>query len=521
MTDFKKYQVVFFSGGSQHFNSRPLAIYRLASHLRNHNVTVKTIDFFAQMPDEVFYQAVDMYISDSTVLVGISATILIDHQTGNFFGIDNEQFVKRIDYIKQKNPKIKFVAGGGQFNNLADSLRQKIGLYFDYISIGQGESSILALVNHVLNNTPLITTTVVKPMTITDQTYPFLHFNSSKNTFIDDDDILPQEALPLEIARGCIFKCKFCSYDLINKNSQDFTKTEEQIKAELIYNYKTYQTQYYYIVDDLINDSPEKIDMLERVISSLPFKIYFSGYCRLDLLWRYPNMIDQLKRIGLIGVFFGIETINDKSGKAVGKGLGKKRIEETLRLCASVWQNNVHVEGHFIIGLPHDTKETVEELRNWSLDMLDQQLLHKTRFEPLSINPMLGKADIDQHPEKFGYKILSLSPLSSDVIKTTRYANFEANWETEHYSWTQACNAADLLNAESNSLHPFKILNAFNMGTLLFLTDKIGLGKHLLKIVTKKISTSEKQMNNLLHLTDVEYQKYIQNYFDKLLKENV
>lgn len=514
MTD---YQILLFSGQNNKWFGRPMAIYRLASHLREHNITVKTIDFFSQMSDEVFYQAVDRYVSDATILIGLSATVLVDYKGGNFFGIRDSRLQERINYIKQKNPNVKFVIGGGQCNNMSLDFRKKIGQYFDYLSIGQGENTLLAIAEHLLHGKKLITTTIDKPLVVTDKTYPFTTFNSSKNIFTDSDHIISSEALPIEIARGCIFKCKFCSYDLTNKKIFDYTKTEEHIREELIYNYENYQTQYYYVVDDLINDSTEKIDMLERIIKSLPFKIYFSGYCRLDLLWRYPQMIQQLKDIGLLNVFFGIETINDKSGRAVGKGLGKKKIEETLKRCADIWQNDVHIEGHFIIGLPHDTKETVDELAIWSNLMLKNQLLHTAKFEPLSINPTLGKADIDQHPEKFGYNISNLTPLFDESTRRTRFINHEANWTTENYSWIEACEAAAKLTEESDKTSTLQGLSSFNTGMVAFLSRKFMPVEDLIRISTKKKLITEKQHSNLIYLIDMEYEKYMRNYFNQLL----
>ena len=39
--------------------------------------------------------------------------------------------------------------------------------------------------------------------------------------FEKNDFILPGESLPLELSRGCIFKCRFCQYPNIGKDKDD------------------------------------------------------------------------------------------------------------------------------------------------------------------------------------------------------------------------------------------------------------------------------------------------------------
>lgn len=46
------------------------------------------------------------------------------------------------------------------------------------------------------------------------------------------DCVQPGEALPLEMARGCIFKCKFCRYPFIGKSKNDFSRRIELVRDE-------------------------------------------------------------------------------------------------------------------------------------------------------------------------------------------------------------------------------------------------------------------------------------------------
>jgi radical SAM superfamily enzyme YgiQ (UPF0313 family) len=46
-------------------------------------------------------------------------------------------------------------------------------------------------------------------------------------------DVVNQQVLPLEVARGCIFRCKFCAYPMNGKQQLDFVRSESQLMYEL------------------------------------------------------------------------------------------------------------------------------------------------------------------------------------------------------------------------------------------------------------------------------------------------
>jgi hypothetical protein len=481
----------------------------LASHLRDHGFTVKTINFFSRITNAEFQQLVNQYVNKDTVLFGISATVLRKADTNQFFGIIDTDLQFRLDYIKQHNPNIKFVLGGGQVNNVSKEKLKEFAM-FDYAITGQGETALLNLVQHLSNNTKLVTSTIERPRLITDVTYPFTEFNQTKVTLTEDDTILFGEALPIELARGCVFKCKFCSYDLTNKNFFEFTKNKELLREELIYNYEKFGTQYYNVVDDLINDSEEKVDMLLEVVESLPFPIFISGYIRLDLIWRFPSMAEKLRRIGLIACFMGIETINDASGRSVGKGLGRKRIEEALGYCHAAWGSTVLIHAGMILGLPKDTHETAKELVQWGEQMLKLGVLQTIGVSTMSINPWLGKAEIDKDPGAFGYTIHD-----DDLIDgRTRFVGQEANWSTANYNFVQAKHDTEWCNQAFADYKRFDGIDVFNIPFIL------GLFTPSARQVTLSMlgqPPDSKKRSSIRQIVDAAVKKYKQAYIEKLL----
>ena len=60
--------------------------------------------------------------------------------------------------------------------------------------------------------------------------------------------------LPLEVARGCIFKCNFCSFPLNGKGKGEAIRDFSYIRDELIENYELYGIEDYWLTDDTFND---------------------------------------------------------------------------------------------------------------------------------------------------------------------------------------------------------------------------------------------------------------------------
>lgn len=461
-----RYDVVIFSDSKISYG-RPAGLYRIVSEARNLGFTAKPIWNFNQMSDREFMGCVSKFISKDTKILGISATIMnspFDPTRNYFFGISDEDFRFRMRFVKKKFPEIKIVVGGSQID-AADNHYLTQYPEVDYFVSGQGER----ILKEMLLGTPVIRQDRGINL-ISDKDHPYKDFNQCRNILTEDDVILPGEALPLEIARGCIFACAFCNYDLLGKKANDFTRTAENLKDELINNYERFQTQHYYIIDDLINDSHEKVQMLEKVISELPFDITFTGYNRLDLYWRFPDLAKRLADIGFKAALFGIETINDPSGKVVGKGLGKKRIEETLYRLRDVWKDNVIIDGSFIIGLPYDNPETVNELEDWLDKMIDDNIFQTVDINALNLNPFNKKSQIFRNPEKYGYNF----NISNDY-KDAR-GNRMNFWYKEDYSYQQALEDANRLNSKfSQTLLYNRKAHAFGLPFFLsLLKDEAG-----------------------------------------------
>ena len=96
----------------------------------------------------------------------------------------------------QCNPKIKVSVGGSHAGKFV------LGPTLDYHMVGESEETMLDLAMRLEHGRPPEQETLKLPYT---------DFTTSTIRYEDNDLIFPKEQLPIEIARGCIFKCSFCS----------------------------------------------------------------------------------------------------------------------------------------------------------------------------------------------------------------------------------------------------------------------------------------------------------------------
>lgn len=268
------------------------------------------------------------------------------------------------------------------------------------------------------------------PLFVPNNHYDDNEFKNSQILWDENDLIDKDDWLPIEVARGCAFNCAYCSYE--HKGKFELYKHPAVLRDELTRNYEKFGIRKYLLVDDLYNDSKEKVrELYDKVWNKLPFKVEWTSYLRLDMFWSDPESIEIVRESGCRAGTFGIETLHSKAGRRVGKGLGKERILETLENLKRIWKDNVLVHAHFIAGLPDEPLESIQETLEWTITT---DLLHSVGWMPLFISPP------------------SLLPSKSNTSKMDDNSEkYEFTWKDN--TWTNNVNVsfdmADQLIAES------------------------------------------------------------------------
>lgn len=401
--------------------SRYAGVYKVASELRKNGYSCLVIDCFIDFSIPELEKIFEKTISSETLFIGFSSTFLFSRfKSDRSFmprkfalfekgyhlfplGRPLDEIKAVLSLAKKYNPKLKTIVGGSSVSRDKDTYS---AYGFDYFFEKEADVSIVQFAKHLENNRDdLIVISETKAgKVIRSQDYPYNGFSHSSIVWDESDLIEQGEALPIEIARGCVFRCKFCDYNMNGKKLNEYIRSEDSLYNELLINYQKFKTTRYLFTDDLINDSLDKLRMLERVLERLPFKIEWSSYARLDLIWRYPEMIPLLSDLGAKYLLFGIETLHDKAGVSVGKGLGKKKTLDTLESCYSKWGQNVYMASGFIIGLPHETIQSAQETYKW-LTSPDCPLTKATFTAYILSSSFTDQSEISKDHARFGYRL--------------------------------------------------------------------------------------------------------------------
>lgn len=394
-----------------HAAIRPIGPHQLAGWLRQHGYSVTVIDFCNLIPASSLFELTVKHVDNHTCAIGVGSTFWSVHDSTstdedrNPCGEVNRTSFQEPDWVMRgrelvaaKFPEMKWLLGGA--NSLASPLK-----YTWHRMHGHAENEILKFMDEC---------------SITYASRNLFDVKHITGCYMDDMQIQSSEVLPIELGRGCQFKCSFCRYPLINKKKNTYLRDYHLIKQEFLENFDRYGVTRYFFLDDTVNESDEKINALADICQSLPFKLEWVGYNRLDLIGSKRHTIESLKATGLRSTFFGIESFHRAASKIVGKGWNGVHGKEFLLELKERWGTDISFHLGFIAGLPEENPGLLDQTQQWCID----NDIHSWRFAGLSISrrpDVLWKSEFDTNYEKYGY----------------RFTNPMSNTEWQNADWTR------------------------------------------------------------------------------------
>jgi hypothetical protein len=421
------YHGLIFGINGEIGNGRSLGPHRMATYLREQGWDIEVCEyvFFWQL-DEL-KEFARSRITSNTKFIGF----------GQIFPVWNDTLEEFFVWIKQQYPTVRIIGGS-----------QQIGIYtsntIDYYVQGYGELAMVELLRYIVGNGPrprfVIAPGSRKLISALEQ-YPAYPMQSLMVRYEDRDFIQPHEFLGIEVARGCRFECAFCNYPILGVKD-DYSRSAEDFYLQIMDAYDRFGVENYFIADETFNDRREKITKFADVVQQLPFQPWFNAYIRADLLVSRPEDQEELTRMNVMGQYYGIETFNHASGKAVGKGMDPERLQQGLLDAKQYFQT--HGTGLYrgtislIVGLPHETfdsmRHSVEWLKNhWQGEgwMLSPVMIQQPSeiLKPSLIDLDLAKYHYREMPA--GTEVKKF--LSEDYIAVEKQADKALiMWETDH-----------------------------------------------------------------------------------------
>lgn len=448
--------VILLNSGPADFGKispyRTLGAYKIAHYARTAGYDTQIIDHLMFLSEEQLRACLLKYVTNETLVIGISTTFMQDPSRPRNVQMLPAHLITVLNEISEQFPNVKLIFGGYATNlvTLATGVEY---VKRPYAVIQQyGEDTFVDVLNHLkgIGKEPNWTIAGVAPTgpykTIIKQYAAPLtvRFNIETDAFkfTEHDAIMPNETLPIEISRGCIFKCKFCNHLLLGRGKLDYLRDFELVRQELVHNYEKWGTTNYYVICDTFNDTEYKMREWHKMVTSLPFKINWTSYLRADLLHRFPDVPYMLAETGLFSCFHGIETLGEHASNVIGKGWSGKGAREFLpKLYHDIWNKQVFQTLSFIVGLPGDTADSIVDTANWFNDNDLYNISWHTLG--LSASGVKNASEFERNAKDYGYTFTGKFSWKNDLWTNQTAGEFASTtlsamtdpYNAKHGSW--------------------------------------------------------------------------------------
>lgn len=286
--------------------------------------------------------------------------------------------------LKRVRPDVVTFVGGPHVTMVGDDI-PGITDSFDHVAIGDCLPEAMTLIEDACHGRPLPDHGTIAASSVEarmDHLPPDYSIWSRDRYF---------PLYPVEFSRGCRQHCPFCTDPVLRRGLAvdpvgKVLRTLENL-TELE------DTAYVRFVDSSLTSIGPELDTLLDAMIAARLPVTWSGYAYPHDIT--PDMAHRLALSGCRAVFMGIETM------AQGVRTGKhhtKRPEEIARSVRALQDEGIFVHGNFIIGLPGETADTVDQ----TLAGLDA-----VRFDSVGGGPfyLAAGSTFTQRPERFGIEV--------------------------------------------------------------------------------------------------------------------
>jgi len=282
------------------------------------------------------------------------------------FTTERNRTVRLAQRIKRENPGVFVVIGGHDASRDPNWFHHDV---IDAVAVGDGEEVMPPLVDAIQRGHDLAT--IPGLMLHRDGRWISTgHAPTRKNL---DDYPLPARHLiehyadhyyinfhkPLalmETARGCPFKCNFCSVWKFHESTFR-EKSPERVVREL----QAIKAEAIFITDDIFWMNVRRGEQMAKQIKAAGIKKFFTVQTRTDIICKFPHLIEMWKDCGKLAIFLGLESVTDEGLKAVNK---RNTADNNVKAIKILQELGVGFTPNFIVD-PAWTRDDFKRLRDW------------------------------------------------------------------------------------------------------------------------------------------------------------
>ncbi len=237
----------------------------------------------------------------------------------------------------------------------------------------------------------------------------------------------------LETARGCPFKCDFCSVWNFYGGTYR-SKSPERVISEL----KEIKEDYVLVTDDNFFSDVKRAKKIGELLKKEKIYKHYTIQARSDTIVSHPELISQWKELGLSNIFIGFESVDDDKLNSINKSNSSLNNEKAYYIAK---KNDVSVTASFMVS-PDFTKLDFKKL----IDFVKRLKIGIPLFSILT--PLPGTKLYNELKDKLIVKNYSYYDLLHPVLETFLskddfFYEFSNLYKTSYKSLN--LNAADIL----------------------------------------------------------------------------
>ncbi|MEK7238298.1 MAG: radical SAM protein, partial [Nitrospirota bacterium] len=302
-------------------------------------------------------------------------------------------------------------------------------LYVDYVVRGEGEETIIELIEYLESGKPLNT---IKGLSYRTDEYSIIH--NPDRELVSDLDASPvpdfnlvynwdrkAKIIPIATSRGCPFACRFCSVIPMFGRKYRFKSIDrviEEIKAVAS------STEHIFFIDDNFAADKKRTKALLQAILDNNIKIEWSAQMRTDIA-RDPELIKLMAKTGCFSVFIGFESINPETLALYNKS---QKVEDIDGCIKALKRHSIHIHGMFVLGSDTDDIQTIRDTQRYA-KKLDIESIQFMMLTPLPGTPVFEEfrnqgrllhtdwSKYDAHHAVFEPKLMTAFELHIETLK--------------------------------------------------------------------------------------------------------
>lgn len=307
-----------------------------------------------------------------------------------------------IKILKNKNNEIRIIIGGPyvtRYEGAPFMVKQKD---VDFVVPDEGEETADELVSAIISGREDFENIKGIMFLKNDQV-----IDTGNRTLIEDINSIPYPAyesfqlekykdmfIPLLGSRGCIFNCTFCSETVLWKRYR--YRSAKNIVQEMMYHLKNFETNYFYIVDSLINGNMDELIKMCKIIIFERLNVKWGGKVAVRTQMT-RKVLDLMAKAGCTNLQYGIESGSPKVVRDMRKGF---TIPLAKRVLKDTHEAGIKVGCFFLIGFPTETEADYQ---------LTKKFLSETQEYIYEVIPGVGMglqpgSEVHDHPERFNIK---------------------------------------------------------------------------------------------------------------------